>query len=159
MKHRAGPSPDERKRWKKYTAEEVKKHDTLEDAWVIIFDRIYDITSFAITHPGWNNAGQVSTALAIVRNLGKDCTEEFEYTHSLTAWKQLADFQIGVLAIEGEDGEVSDGEWVEHPLPAWMPNEVVNFYEVYKQGLTDQLCKYLAAAGYPQRRSKNHQIK
>ena len=55
---------------------------------------------------GWDNAGQVSTALAIARNLGTDVTEEFEYTHSLTAWRQLADFQIGVLAEEEEEEEV-----------------------------------------------------
>ena len=36
--------------------------------------------------------------MAIVRSLGQDCTEEFAYTHSLTAWKQLADFQIGVVS-------------------------------------------------------------
>ena len=95
MKHRACPNEKDRAKWKKYSAEEVARHDNLEDAWVIIYGRVYDITSFAITHPGWNNAGQVSTALAIVRNLGKDCTEEFEYTHSLTAWRQLNDFQVG----------------------------------------------------------------
>ena len=44
-----------------------------------------------------NDTGQVSTALAITRNLGTDATEEYVAIHSRTAWKQLHDFQIGVL--------------------------------------------------------------
>ncbi|QDZ18397.1 cytochrome b5 reductase [Chloropicon primus] len=158
VKHRGGPSVEERSLWPKFTKSEVQKHNTLEDGWVIIYDRVYDITNFAITHPGFDNAGQVSTALAITRNLGKDTTEEFEYTHSLTAWKQLADFQIGVISVEEDEGE-DEGE-VDvvpaggHPLPAWLPGEVVNFWQRHKQGLTDQLCRYLEAAGYPQRRKE-----
>mmetsp|Transcript_3939 Transcript_3939/g.10119 ORF Transcript_3939/g.10119 Transcript_3939/m.10119 type:complete len:190 (-) Transcript_3939:125-694(-) len=154
MKHRAGPSAEERRKWRKFTKGEVARHGTLDDGWIIIYDRVYDITTFAITHPGWNNAGQVSTALAITRTLGTDCTEEFEYQHSRTAWNQLADFQIGVVATKEEEEE--GGEALDrapsHPLPSWLPDEVVNFWQTYKQGLTDQLCRYLEAAGYPQRR-------
>ena len=39
-----------------------------------------------------------------------------------------------------------------HPLPEWLPSEVVNFWQRDKQGLTDQLARYLEAAGYPQTR-------
>ena len=35
------------------TAEEVARHNTLDDAWVIVSGRVFDITDFAITHPGW----------------------------------------------------------------------------------------------------------
>merc|ERR1712188_120619 len=148
MKHRKGPDEIERRRWKKFTSCEVVKHGILEDAWTIIYGRVYDITTFALTHPGFENAGQVSTALAITRNLGKDCTEEFEYTHSLTAWKQLADFQIGVLAscpkgkacphcrelpedllsLSLSHGKESNLNQVpeKHPLPKWLPDEVVD---------------------------------
>mmetsp|Transcript_1400 Transcript_1400/g.5294 ORF Transcript_1400/g.5294 Transcript_1400/m.5294 type:complete len:217 (+) Transcript_1400:156-806(+) len=173
-KKRSGPCEKERAQWKKFTACECSKHDTLRDGWVIIFDRVYDITVFAVTHPGFDNAGQVSTALAITRNLGKDCTAEFEYTHSLTAWKQLSDFQIGVLTccgdpncpecsslteaqltmMRGDDNAEDEVNLApqKHPLPEWLPSEVVNFWQRYKQGLTDQLARYLEAAGYPQTR-------
>merc|ERR1712157_452117 len=98
-----------------------------------------------ITHPGFENAGQVSTALAITRNLGKDCTEEFEYTHSLTAWKQLADFQIGVLAScpKGKACPHCRELPEKHPLPKWLPDEVVDFWNRLEQGVTDQLKRYL----------------
>ena len=39
----------------------------------------------------------VSTLFAIMRALGTECTEEFAKIHSKTAWRQLDDFQIGVL--------------------------------------------------------------
>lgn len=93
----AGPCDAERAYWPKYTLGEVAKHVSLKDGWIVIYERVFDITTFAITHPGFHNAGQVSTALAITRNLGKDCTEEFVSIHSGTAWAQLHDFQIGVV--------------------------------------------------------------
>ena len=93
----AGPCDAERAFWPKFTLGEVAKHVSLKDGWIVIYERVFDITTFAITHPGFHNAGQVSTALAITRNLGKDCTEEFVSIHSATAWAQLHDFQIGVV--------------------------------------------------------------
>ena len=96
-RRRAGPCDAERAFWPKFTLGEVAKHVSLKDGWIVIYERVFDITAFAITHPGFHNAGQVSTALAITRNLGKDCTEEFVSIHSATAWAQLHDFQIGVV--------------------------------------------------------------
>jgi len=98
------PSAEERSYWPKFTREHVATHATLKDGWCVIHERVYDITLFAITHPGFHNAGQVSTALAITRSLGADATEEFEYVHSRLAWKQLHDFQVGVIHRPDEDG-------------------------------------------------------
>ena len=89
-RRRAGPCDAERAFWPKFTLGEVAKHVSLKDGWIVIYERVFDITTFAITHPGFHNAGQVSTALAITRNLGKDCTEEFVSIHSATAWAQRA---------------------------------------------------------------------
>ena len=60
--------------WPAFDAAEVAKHCTVDDAWVAVAGSVYDITAFASTHPGWYRAGKVSTALAIARNLGQDCT-------------------------------------------------------------------------------------
>ena len=121
----SGPSDVEYRKWPKFTSVQVSKHARLHDGWIIVHKRVYDITSFAKTHPGFNNAGQVSTALAIARSLGKDATEEFTEIHSLTAWKQLRDFQIGVLAREGEDASVivSEDDNIEHVIPEWLKND------------------------------------
>ena len=75
-----GPCDAERAYWPKFTLEEVARHKSLKDGWIVVHERVFDITTFAITHPGFHNAGQVSTALAITRNLGEDCTDEFVAT-------------------------------------------------------------------------------
>ena len=52
-----------------YTAEEVAKHKTRDDLWVIIRGKVYDLTSYVDEHPGGG---------AILNNAGGDTTEGFE---------------------------------------------------------------------------------
>jgi len=37
---------------KKYSMEEVKKHNKYSDLWVVIHGKVYDITKFVEEHPG-----------------------------------------------------------------------------------------------------------
>jgi len=148
----SGPSDVEYTKWPKFTSAQVSKHARLHDGWIIVHERVYDITSFAKTHPGFNNAGQVSTALAIARSLGKEATEEFTEIHSLTAWKQLRDFQIGVLAREGEDASnvvKEDDDNMEHVIPEWLKNDR-DFWVRYSGGVDASVLRYLTKNGYPQ---------
>ena len=149
----SGPSDEEYNRWRKFTKSQVSKHARISDGWIIVHDRVYDITSFAKTHPGFNNAGQVSTALAIARSLGKDATEEFTEIHSLTAWKQLKDFQIGVVCREGDDAlaRTSDvaGDDEHHVIPQWLSDDR-DFWVRYSGGVDKAVLRYLTKNGYPQ---------
>jgi glycosylphosphatidylinositol deacylase len=148
----SGPSDEEYDRWRKFTKSQVSRHAKISDGWIIVHDRVYDITSFAKTHPGFNNAGQVSTALAIARSLGKDATEEFTEIHSLTAWKQLKDFQIGVLCREGDDAlaaRTSDVVVDEHVIPKWLSDDR-DFWVRYSGGVDGAVLRYLTKNGYPQ---------
>merc|ERR1740139_867054 len=53
-----------------YTKEDVAKHTTKNDCWVILNDRVLNVTNFLSEHPGGE--------LAILTFAGKDATEEFD---------------------------------------------------------------------------------
>ncbi|WFD21012.1 L-lactate dehydrogenase (cytochrome) [Malassezia caprae] len=53
--------------------EEVTKHTTADDCWVVIGNKVYNMTSFLSDHPG---GPQI-----IIKNAGKDVTKLFEATH------------------------------------------------------------------------------
>ena len=55
---------------KEYTLEEVEKHNSLNDAWTIIHNRVYNITRFIKKHPG---------GIIILNAAGRDGTKYFEY--------------------------------------------------------------------------------
>lgn len=76
---------------KSFTKEEVAKHTSDKDCWVILNDFVYDVTSFLDDHPGGKKA--------IMLYAGKDATKEFEMLHKpqiLT--KYAADLKLGPLA-------------------------------------------------------------
>ncbi len=58
---------------KEYTVEEVSKHNTKNDCWVILKGAVLNVTSFLENHPGGVNS--------IVNFAGKDASEEFEMLH------------------------------------------------------------------------------
>merc|ERR1712232_869979 len=51
------------------TMEEVAKHTTKSDCWVVVAGQVLDVTNFLSQHPGGE--------LAILTFAGKDATEEF----------------------------------------------------------------------------------
>merc|ERR1719515_300598 len=56
-----------------YTMEEVAKHTTKDDCWVVVAGQVLNVTSFLSQHPGGE--------LAILTFAGKDATEEFNMIH------------------------------------------------------------------------------
>jgi len=56
-----------------YTMEEVAKHTTKGDCWVVVAGQVLNVTNFLSQHPGGE--------LAIITFAGKDATEEFNMIH------------------------------------------------------------------------------
>ncbi|KAK7240608.1 very-long-chain-(S)-2-hydroxy-acid oxidase [Aureococcus anophagefferens] len=56
------------------TFDEVAKHNTKEDCWVIVEDKVWDLTGFAVDHPGG--------AHLVQEQAGKDGTTPFVDAHS-----------------------------------------------------------------------------
>ncbi len=77
-----------------YTAQDVALHATREDCWMIVHDKVYNITPFVSVHPG----GSI-----IASGCGKDSTSMFEDrpnnegAHSQRARTILQKLYIGEL--------------------------------------------------------------
>jgi cytochrome b involved in lipid metabolism len=52
-----------------FSKEEIAKHNKEDDCWIIIDDKVYDVSPFVSQHPGGVGA--------ITKNAGKDSSEGF----------------------------------------------------------------------------------
>jgi cytochrome-b5 reductase len=71
-----------------FTHEEVKVHNSPNDAWIIIHNNVYDVSKYLSTHPG---------GVSILLNkCGQDGTESFENMfHSPLARNLLDKMKVG----------------------------------------------------------------
>ncbi len=74
--------------------EEIKKHNNIQDCWIVIRGRVYDVTSYIYFHPGGGEA--------IKSVCGSDATLVFETkgggsSHSQKAWSILDSYLIGQI--------------------------------------------------------------
>ncbi|TYH05181.1 hypothetical protein ES288_A08G063000v1 [Gossypium darwinii] len=72
---------------------EVKKHNSVDSAWIVVRGHIYDCTRFLKDHPGGMSS--------ILINAGTDCTDEFDTIHSDKAKNMLEDYRISELITTG----------------------------------------------------------
>merc|ERR1719277_2959390 len=79
---------------KGYNLEEVAKHTSKTDCWVVVNGQVLDVTSFLSEHPGGE--------LAILTFAGKDASEEFNMIHPPDVIPKYApDSVIGVVGAGG----------------------------------------------------------
>ena len=75
---------------RKISAEEVKKHNKVDDLWIIIDKKVYDVTEYAEEHPGG--------VAAIAKNAGGDASKGFRGPqHPSRVFDIVDDYMIGVL--------------------------------------------------------------
>uniref|UniRef100_A0A8C6SRI7 Cytochrome b5 type B n=1 Tax=Neogobius melanostomus TaxID=47308 RepID=A0A8C6SRI7_9GOBI len=78
---------------KYYTLEDIRVHNMSNDTWLIIHDKVYDITSFLEEHPGGEEV--------LLEQAGADASESFEDVgHSTDAREMLEQYFIGDLRFE-----------------------------------------------------------
>lgn len=74
-----------------FTREQVGKHSSEADAWIIVKNRVFDVTKFVGEHPGGK---QILLDVA-----GKDATSDFaDVGHSDSAVATMKKFLVGGLA-------------------------------------------------------------
>jgi cytochrome b involved in lipid metabolism len=85
------------------TAADVVGHNSVSDCWLIISNRVYDVTQYIPMHPGGTNT--------IRPYCGKESTQAFtnrggDGRHSTNAWNMLENYYIGDFAggTEGAGG-------------------------------------------------------
>ena len=80
--------------------DELQKHRSRSDAWIAVDGLVFDITPHLVNHPGWRTAGQVSTVMAIMDTLGRDCSVEFHEImnhHTPAVQAEMRAYMIGKL--------------------------------------------------------------
>ncbi|OAY68568.1 cytochrome B5-like protein [Ananas comosus] len=88
-KANTAPSNVNGKTARTYTKKEVSVHNTRKDCWIIIKDKVYDVTPYVEEHPGGD---------AILNNAGGDSTEGFYGPqHASRVFDMVDEFYIGDL--------------------------------------------------------------
>jgi hypothetical protein len=83
--------------------EEVRKHSSPSDGWIVIADYVYNVTSFITSHPGGHEV--------LIRNLGKDATAAFQKVgHSAGAVILATNFRIGRVQKPSEAALVDEAQ-------------------------------------------------
>ena len=75
---------------RQFTLKEVAMHCTSESCWMIVFDKVYDLTDFNDFHPGGHEI--------MLEYAGTDATNAFnEKPHTIDAAEMLKKYLIGEL--------------------------------------------------------------
>ena len=72
-----------------YSFEEISKHNSEDDAWIVINNNVYDITYFLEKHPGGKSM--------LLNVAGTDATDFFEALHQPKILEEYGEeYKIGV---------------------------------------------------------------
>ncbi|XP_078336542.1 cytochrome b5-like isoform X1 [Crassostrea virginica] len=86
-------SPSISPRIPEFSRAEVAEHCEIHSCWIIVSDKVYDVTQFIQEHPGGLDV--------IMEYAGRDATVAFmDKGHSKDAWMLLTDFFIGDMVKE-----------------------------------------------------------
>uniref|UniRef100_A0AC35F621 Cytochrome b5 heme-binding domain-containing protein n=1 Tax=Panagrolaimus sp. PS1159 TaxID=55785 RepID=A0AC35F621_9BILA len=99
---------------KTYSIAEVSKHNSADSLWIILNDKVYDITKFALEHPGGEDV--------LYDMAGQDATESFnDVGHSVDAKEMTEEYCIG---------KISDDDSKNAKQPNIVENSNVSWKEI-----------------------------
>jgi alkylation response protein AidB-like acyl-CoA dehydrogenase len=82
---------------KNFSTEDVSKHNTATDCWIIIDNKVYDVTKFLPSHPGGQKV--------ILKLAGKDATKDFKLLHNFDDVMKKYGSQLYIGEISSENSE------------------------------------------------------
>mmetsp|Transcript_12947 Transcript_12947/g.31707 ORF Transcript_12947/g.31707 Transcript_12947/m.31707 type:complete len:89 (-) Transcript_12947:1311-1577(-) len=81
-----------------YTEEEVAKHNSEDSCWIVINNKVLDVTQWLKRHPGGKTV--------LLEIGGRDASFDFTSVgHSRGAWKEMAKYEIGTIGAAGGDAK------------------------------------------------------
>jgi len=119
----ASPELVNSKSHKVYPLSEIKRHNTNDDAWVVVHDKVLDITKFSNTHPGGKDL--------ILLSAGRDATILFETYHPKPVSMAIVNkLQIGVIRKEDSTVTNSFYSWTSDFYPVLRSRVVQRLEEL-----------------------------
>ena len=112
-----------------YTLEQVAKHHSPSDLWIIIHDNVYNVTEFAAVHPGGKRV--------LEKVAGKDATQQFLNFHNPSLIDKYEQYKIGkviqesnALSQEEQDDELNVfGDGIPFGDPYWYQSFNSPYYQ------------------------------
>lgn len=73
---------------KVFTLADVSKHNSAKDCWLVIHNKVYDVTKFLEDHPGGDEV--------LISSTGKDASNDFDdIGHSTSAYTMMEEYYVG----------------------------------------------------------------
>ncbi|KAL9080836.1 MAG: hypothetical protein Q9159_007493, partial [Coniocarpon cinnabarinum] len=132
------------------TRESVSQHNNIDDLWLIVDHKVYDLTDFADAHPGGS--------VVLQQVAGTDATTAFYNLHRHNILQKYSSLCIGTL--ENEEPEVFDPQPgdlspVPYAEPAWLtPSLKSPYYSQSHHALRRELRKFVDAELRPEAEEK-----
>ncbi|KAM8876698.1 cytochrome b5 type B [Synchiropus picturatus] len=117
-----------------YRMEDIRKHNISTDTWLVIHNKIYDVTKFLEEHPGGEEV--------LLEQAGSDATESFEDVgHSIDARDMLQQYYVGDLHMVKTHTDKkptsrpddSKSSWITWLIPAIAATAVGLMYRFYAE--------------------------
>ncbi|CDO95214.1 unnamed protein product [Kluyveromyces dobzhanskii CBS 2104] len=85
------------------SVKEVKKHNRIDDCWIVIDNEVYDITKFLTIHPGG--------VARLMEFAGNDATEKFHQMHSSATLEKMKEHLVYIGKLKGAfENELTEEE-------------------------------------------------